>query len=392
MEEKTTKLLADLSAKTGRPLSDLQKMFTDESAKFKASVPGQTEAFYEDAGRRRVYILVKAELKSPAKPYDLLILGASSWIDTTVGEMEEKNALYANEATRAKAIAEKQVYSFNPALEPKRMQIKVGDKVVDVPDGTPLDTRPYYVVPDAANNVKGIKNPNYLKPLQHSFLRTIVGFGRPSVGGALKLVSISASHDQALRDPPKVKQTVRVRLTLKDDRANMYVCNSVRNSSYEPIEMPELKGYDDAKICALLDSAPSIIHPTLSDLMEWQKNNEKDGRRLAVFTGDVSRVMREPTSAGSYLVVIEDTSALDLEAEGTPIWVPKELAAQLDFGNGSKVVGIARTNIGPGYNQETRSLDNNIERVQLNAVALFADPVYRTSPEEENVLEGEEVK
>ena len=390
MEEKTKQLLTEWSAKVGRPLAELESAFAEYVKSYMQQIPGKTAEFYEDVARRKIFLDIKADIVSPAKPFDFIVLGFSTKVDGSANEREEKQQLWNNPNTRTQAVAEGKVYQYDPAKGP-RMQMVVEGKKVDVPDGTPLDTRPWMIPPNENKGIKGRKNPRFGKPLEVSFFRNLVGFGRPAIGGKNKLIGIMASRDVADLEPPKGK-VVRARLNLRKETDYMYVCNSSTKTKYDPSALPELEP-NVAKICEILETAPPEIHPPLSQLREWHDEHQKDNRRLVVFSGDVTRINREPTAYGSFLVVIEDTSNLDLEAEGTPIWIPSTLEDDISqFGVGSKVHGIARTSIGPGFNRDTGQLDSTIERVQLNAIAIFADPAFRVPPEEESVIEGETVQ
>ena len=399
LEEKTKKMIGEWAARVGRPAEELVKAFDGYFTMYKQQIPGKDDAFYEDVARRKLYLDVKADLVSPAKPYDDIVFGYSTKVDGSAIERQEKQALWNNVQTRAQAVAEGKVYQWDPSKGP-RMQITVEGKKIDVSDGTPLDTRAWMIPPTPEKGIRGRKNPRYGKPLAESFFRNVVGFGRPAVGGKLKLIGLMASRDIADLTPP-IGKVVRSKLNLRMDRECIYVCNSSSRMKYDPSALPEFEPVSDAKICEILatapaydkDTAPNGIAPPLSQLRSWHDANAGDNRRLCVFTGDVTRINRDPTAFGSFLVVIEDTSNLDLEAEGTPVWVPSTLEDQIsNFGVGSKVYGIARTTIGPGFNRETGQLDSSIERVQLNAIAIFADPQFRVPPEEESVIEGETVQ
>jgi len=399
LEEKTKKLIDEWSAKSGRPVAELVKTFEEYIVSFTKSIPGKTSTEYEDYARRKLFLDIKADMVSPAKPFDYIVFGSSTKVDGSAGDREEYRALWNNPQTRAQAVAEGKVYQYDPSKGP-RMQMVVDGKKIDVPDGTPLNTRYWMIPEDKEKGIKGRKNPQYSKPLQPSFFKNVVGFGRPAVGGKLKLIALMANREVADLTPP-IGKAVRSKLNLKQDKDFMYVCNSSSKMKYEPSTLVELEPVTDVKICEILatapvydkDTAPNGIFPPLSQLRNWHDANKDNKRALCVFSGDVTRINRDPTQFGSFLVVIEDTSNLDLEAEGTPVWIPSSLEDQIaNFGVGSKVYGIARTNIGPGFNRDTGQLDASIERVQLNAIAIFADPAFRVPPEEQSVIEGEAVQ
>ena len=381
MEQKTIQSLAKWAEGSGRPVKELEQVLAQYIADFQKSVPGKDAAYYEDATRRKLFLEVKSDIASPAKPIDMIYLGSSGVIETTADEKEEKMALWKNPETRDQAVFENKVS--------KGM---VDSKGNAIPDGTPLDTRQWFTAPNKEKNIAGRKNPNFGKPLQDSFLRPIVGFGRPAKGGQFRLCAIAANNEQAKKEMPAIGSTVRSRLLLKNDKiAFKYVFNTSRRTAYTPIQIPEYPNVTDEVITDILTSAPADVNPGLANLMDWHEKNAEDKGRLVIFEGDVVFIAPEPTANGSIRMIILDSSNLDLNAEGTTVWVPKELAPQVTFGTGSRVVGIARTNLGDAWDRETRQADPSRKVVQLAANAIFAIPAFRVAPEEESVIEGEEV-
>ena len=381
MEQKTTQYLTKWADGTGRPIKELERVITQYIKDFQASIPGKDVAYYEDLARRKLFLEIKGDMNSQAKPIDMIYLGSSGVIETTAAEKEEKLALWKNPETRAQAVFENKV-----------SQGLTDSKGNAIPDGTPLDTRQWFTAPNPEKNIKGSKNPNFGKPLQDSFLRPIVGFGRPAKGGQFRLIAISANNEQAKKEMPTIGSAVRTRLLLKNDKiAFKYVFNTSRRTAYTPIQLPEYPNVTDEVITDILTSAPTEVNPGLANLMTWHEKNADDKGRLVIFEGDVVFIAPEPTANGSIRMIILDSSNLDLNAEGTTVWVPKELAPQVTFGTGSRVVGIARTNLGDAWDRETRQADPSRKVVQLAANAIFAIPAFRVAPEEESVIEGEEV-
>lgn len=373
--------LGEWAAKLGVPVTELQAKVTAYENTFRTAMPGQTDQFYKETAIRRVFLDVKSELASPAKPFDMISLGASGIIPINRNEIAEKKALYADETKRAQAIAEGKVAGEN----------KLDKKGEVIPLGTPLDTREYFVPPDPNKpGDKGSRNPNYGYELKPQYLRTTVGFGRPAKGGQAKIVVITSSNEQAMKPIPPAKQTVRARLNEKRDSDNLYFyyCNASRRTTYMPIKMPEYPNPDDKQICEILQQAPPAINPGLAGLMDWHEANAENKQRLVVFEGDVTFINPEVTEGGSRMVIIVDASNLDFEAEGTTLWVPEEIP--IEFGNSSHVYGIARTNKTNAYDREARQQIPDKYVIQLAVVALFADPVLRTPPEETGLIGEEE--
>ena len=382
MEQKTTQYLTKWADGTGRPIKELERVITQYIKDFQASIPGKDVAYYEDLARRKLFLEIKGDMNSQAKPIDMIYLGSSGVIETTAAEKEEKLALWKNPETRSQAVFENKV-----------SQGLTDSKGNAIPDGTPLDTRQWFTAPNPEKNIKGSKNPNFGKPLQDSFLRPIVGFGRPAKGGQFRLCAIAANNEQAKKEMPVIGSTVRTRLLLKNDKiAWKYVFNTSRRTEYTPIQLPEYPNVTDEIITDILTSAPPEVNPGLANLMAWHEKNADDKGRLVIFEGDVVFIAPDPTANGSIRMIILDSSNLDLTAEGTTVWVPKELTKQINFGTGSRVVGIARTNLGDAWDRETRQPDPTRQVVQLAANAIFATPAFRIAPEEESVIEGEEVR
>lgn len=371
------------SEKLGVPLNDMISRYNKIKAQFQTSVPGRTSEWYANTARHRLYLTIKSELRSPAKPVDWISLGMSGAMDVTRAEREAKIALWNNPETRAQAVAEGQVLSTPTTF---------GNKTY--PEGTPLDTREWMQPPDPATGFPGRKNRDYGKPLLPRFIRTLVGFGHPMSGGDFKLVSIMCNADSPEKLPvPPIGKGFRTRLNLRADNPYRYDFNWSTRAKFDPIVIERFEPLNTQKILEILRTAPSSIRSNLAGLMAWHKANEKDKRRLVIVEADVTWINRDPTRFGSYMMILEDASQEDLEAEGTPCWVPLELKGILDtFGAQSRVFIIGRTNIGPGFDRDTRQPLPDVERIQLNACGIFVVPEFRVPPEEETVLTAETVQ
>lgn len=379
--------IKEWAAKLGKSTEEVTTEFKGLRTMFKTSVPGKTAEWYNQTARRRLYLTIKGELHSPAKPFDVIALGYSAAIDVTAKERGEKEELWEDPETREQAVIEKKVYRFNPAEETTRM-VFAGPEKKPVPDGFVLDTRKWMTPPNEEKGEKGRKNPGFGKPLLPRFIRTLVHFGRPIKGGDFKLVSVMCSqgHPSKLPTPPRGK-AVRTRINLRTDKPHQYECNQSTSMRFDPIVIPEFPEINDKVICGILGSAPAALRPTIAKLMDWHNDNEKNQRRLVIIEADATFISQNPTAYGSYMMVLEDESEENLEAEGLPCWVPGELKPILDtFGPYSRVFVIGRTNIGEGYDRETRQSLPDVKRVNLNANAIFVVPDRRVAPEEQAVV------
>jgi len=244
-------------------------------------------------------------------------------------------------------------------------------------NGTPLDIRE--TLPT------GAKNPFYGKPLRPVFVRQSVGIGRPARGGDLKLMILTQMLDQA-KNPPPLGKSVRFlgRMRLQDELH--YQINSVRATKFNPVTLKEFPEVAPQTVVKILQDAPDVYKVTCADLEAWHREHASDIRRVCILEGDVMLIRREPTAFGSYMMVIEDETIMDLAGVGITVWVHEDIKHMLDFAVGSRVIIVGRTVIGPGWNPETRQLDREIERVMVNAFGVWAIPEYKIPLEEERVL------
>ena len=114
--------------------------------------------------------------------------------------------------------------------------------------------------------------------------------------------------------------------------------------------------------------------------------HQGDPERICIFEGDVVFIRSEPTSVGNRLMVVEDETLLDLDAEGITVWIHQDIAHMIDFGVGSRVVVVGRTVTMPGFNRETRQIDRSITRIGINAFGVFADPKFKVPIDEQTVF------
>ena len=399
IQQKTQALLVKCAETTGRPLLEITADYNKLVAEYKAGIPGKDEAYYEDLAYRKINLETRAEKNSQSKPYDLIILNTTEAIDVTKNDKEEKITLYKNEQTRAQAVLEGKVYE-SPRKEDGTIDlaspaIKWADKEhgIVLPDGTPLDTNEWMIKPNPEGKDKraidGVKNPNFGCPIKPLPTSNCIAIGRPAAGGPFKLAFI-VQRNEASKLKPASKSKVRAKLILKEEGDCYMIFNAGKNTRYDPIDIPEFPGeVTDQAIYNFLEGAPQSIAPSLENLAAHIEANKNSKNKNVVFVADVDRI-GDPTPNGSQLVILIDGSKADLEAEGVPMWVSKNETPMLTFGPQSKVAGVARASMGPGYNRETRSIDATIERPQLNCLAVFASPLFRVDPDEASPIAAEE--
>jgi len=335
--------------KTGIPYDELIAKFNDNLATLKKLHPTRPEQSLTMQARYMVYASIKSRMFTRAQPFDIIFLGYNAAMDVTRAQREL--ALQIWRTDREKAIRE----GWTDA------------------EGNPLDNRP--TVPE------GLRG----RRLVPTFLRQSIGIGRPAKGGELKLTITTHIGDQASNVPP-IGKPVRCLLNLRSDEPYRYIANSSKFTKYEPVQMSEFPKVDEKVICDLLLKAPNDFRTTLADLHQWHLKHENDNRRICIVDANVIYQRPDPLPSGSYLLVIEDESMMDLEGEGVTVFVNGELKDMLDFGVGSRVIVLGRTTTGPGFNRETRQLDTSIVRTMINGFGVWAIPEFKIPKEESEVL------
>jgi len=337
----------------GLPVEDLQKKFVKYVEDLRKFHPGRAESFYTARARFLVYKEIKSRRFVRAKPVDGIFFGYWPAWDITA-------------AQRALAT---EMFRTNPDKA-------IREGWTDA-EGTPLDMR--------STLPNGRKNPNYGKPLRPVQLARSVALTRPAIGGPMKLTVVTHIGEQALKMPPLGKP-VRMLLNLRADEPNRYLYNTSVATSYEPIEMKEIPEVNESTICSILLKAPEEFRPNLSELHDWHRRHENDIRRVCIVEVDVVHVRRAPISTGNYIMVVEDESMMDLEAEGVTVFVPGVHKEMLNFAAGSRVVVVGSSAVGPGFDRETRQLDTSIVRPLINACGIWCIPEFRIPLEEEAVI------
>jgi len=359
ISEETKKLLEQWASKRGLPVDEVIERYHAQYALAMSRTPGKSPDWYERVARARLYVHLKAP-RLRAKPWDGIFLGFGPAFDVTARQRAQALEILRTDPERAHAEG-----WVNEAGEPVDMR----------------KTLP-----------SGARNPFYGRPLVETFVRQSVGIARPAEGGDLKLTILQHFRDQA-KKPPPLGKTVRFLANIRADEPNRYLLNTSVRTTYEPITMREFPELNAQKICDLLMTAPNDFRCNLSDLRSWHEKHQDDIRRVVIVEGIVTGVRPEPIpTTGNYMMFIEDESIMDIEAEGVTVWVHSELADQMTFGSGSRVIVIGRSVVGPGWDMEKRQIDRSVERVMINAMGVWPEPEFLIPKEEERVIYGEEVR
>jgi len=337
----TTEKLKKWSEKFGMSEEEMLKSFDDMVEKVKQQHPTMEAKTAEQRARHLLYVKNKGLLRSPAVPFEGIILGVTSKADRMDRKRREARQLY--EINPDKAIAE---------------------GLTDA-DGVVLDDRP---------NLGSRTNPNYGKKLQPFIARTVIGVGKPKKEGAVKLFMLTLTNVQADFEPP-LGEPVHFRAIVKDqsDDNKWFLGSSTTMRGFEPGPVSFIDSWSPEKIFGLLDGAPDVFKVGLDGLIDWVKANENDLNRVCIVEGDAAFVGSEPTATGNFMLVLEEADA-DME-EGVTGFVDPILEPTLDFGRGSRVIVIGRPSI--GVNPRTQN-----EAPTISVYGVWARPEFKVSKEE----------
>ena len=348
IDKATLNRLTKLAEQSGRDLEDLEKIFVEKYETLIAQ--GKSEKVAASQARFMTYRELKGGRYSRAKPVVGVFFGYNQEFDLTQRDRE-----YALE-----------IFNSNPT--------KAIDEGLTNADGIALDPNPK--MPWGANN------PNYGKVLEARYIRQSVGIGKPlDESGPMKLMVLTHNSEQAL-NPPPLGKAVEFVANLRTDEDLRRFYNTSINTVYKETTIEEFGEVDVNTVCGILQDAPEEFKSDLAGLEEWHAGHEADRRRAVIVEADVMYVSPEPMSTGNYLMILEDESTMDYEGEGITTFVHSQIANQLDFGAGSKVLVLARTTMGPFYDRETRSVNPDILVPMLNALGVWAIPEFKMAPEE----------
>jgi len=348
----TMRYLREWSEKTGRPLDELLSDFNKRLAEIRTAHPQLKPEVAEARARFLVYRELKAALRFPgAVTFDVLFLGYNAPMD--VFARRRRDALDLWQRDPAAAVAQ----GFTNSE---------GRPIFKLPSGATID----------------ISEP--------ILLRQCVGIGRPAEGGDLRWVVLLQRRELVNILPP-LKTPVRFTGVKRGEVGFRYSLSMTRLTKFEPVTMPEFTTLDDASICELLRAAPADTRVTCSGLREWHNRFQGDRERICVVEGDAVFIRPEPTAIGNQLMVIEDETMMDLEAEGITVWIHQGISNMLDFGAGSRILVIGRTTTMPGWDRATRQIDRSVTRIGINAMGIYADPLFKISPTEATVFRPEVV-
>lgn len=324
-------------------LEQIKAIFEREYNKQKDLHPDKGEALWENRARFFAYKEVKGSKFSSAKTMKGVVLAYAEEYDLTSNKREFAKEMY--QTNRKKAI----------------------DNGLTAADGTVLDNQKEFPWGD--------ENPNYGKPLEERWIRNYVALSRPAVDGDLKL-ELGVAKDEKALEVPKLGTPLEYRIIVDEDGENFRKTKTIKSTMFTETTMEELPVVDEAAIYELLQSAPAEVSPELNDLMDWIDSHEDPAQRVVVEV-DVMYIRDEPMTNGNYFMAVTDDSLQMTGKDDVSAFVSKQLASMMDFGEGSRIMVIARPSKSNYYDRETKSVDATVKVPVLNVEGIWVNPEFR---------------
>ncbi len=303
------------------------------------------EEQHQQRALKRLALVYKKQLRSPAVHFEGIVIGLGDCIDTTARQKREAVELYRADP-----------------------QTAINERITSE-SGVPLDTRKEWST--------GRANPRYGKPLpENNFLRNIWGIVTKTQSNEQPkffqmVISGEAATDETL---PIFKPVKFMAIDKSLEGSEEYKLNFSTLTKFvveEGLQLPQFR--------ELIENYIGITK--LSELENYHDAMKDDYNRLVVVEADVSALNLEPNSFGSRIMFVEDGDAAleDLETTGLTCWLPERI--NVDFAEGSKVLVTGRTAQGKKRDDDG-NLTEELRDVTLNVYGLYPIPEYKIDLQE----------
>lgn len=293
----------------------------------------------EEQLARRAYVTVsglfKRDLRSPAKFFEGIVIGAGP-IFNMVGQAREE-ALALWQTDREKAIKE----GFTDA------------------EGRPLDRREQFA--------SGRKNPEFGKPLpEERNIQNAVGVAAPK-GGDIKFFRLVLGENLAGKVKIPLNTPVMFRANIPDTQEdpNMYRLNPYAHIEFQETENPEIPPAEEIYESEYLEK----YRVPLGELPDFHKIHGRDPQRFLATVGDVAFIDEAPNPTTGSLRIVLDDETLPEEHDGFAAWVTPHLQGMIDFDMGSRIYAC-------GSSASTEFRDRG-EVWMINLFGFFAIPRFK---------------
>lgn len=310
-----------------------------------------TEDQQQDRALKRVALMYKKQLKSPAVGFEGTIIGAGDAVNIVARARKEAQELFRQDPQSAVV------------------------QGITNEAGEPLDTRRAWA--------SGQENRNFGKPLpETNYIKNVFGIAlKTKDQGEPKFFSMTINGDRALEDIPVFKSVRFMAIDKSEEGSTAFKLNASTFTNF--IEDPTL---NLPKYETLLKNCCSGSMVELSDLAAYHAQNKDDYNRVVIATGDVSMLNLQPTSMGSRIMILEDMKNIeDLDSNGVTCWIPA--SCEIDFAEGSKVMVVGRTAQGK-KKDEAGNQTEELGDVTINVYGIYPIPEFKiASPETEEISE-----
>lgn len=353
MNKQLSEYIKEWSQKLSIPEKDIDRDFQTFLTEENEIHKDLSEDDRKQRALKRLALLYKKQLKSPAVGFEGIVIGLGDCNDIVAKQKREAIELFKKDPQQA-----------------------VSQGFVDE-NGVPLNTLSVFK--------DGRKNPGFGKPLpEHNYLRNVYGIAIKSnvVNDEPKFFSMGFSGEKAQSDNIPMFTPVRfmaIDKTPKETEDVMYVLNQSSFTSInedKDLKLPEFEG--------LLKATPYFTE--IKDLLDFHNANKDNFNRVVITEGSVSSLKLEPTSVGSRVITIEDEDLAleDIEAHsGVTCWVP--LRTNIDFAEGSKILVVGRTSQG-NKKDDAGNKTEELGDVTINVYGLYALPDFKIELPELEVL------
>ena len=243
----------------------------------------------------------------------------------------------------------------------------------------------------------GDVNKRYAKPLPKEEWRLRAHFIGSKDGADWQYWSVQLKGEAANKFSVETYRLVHLYGIFNDERSAMY---GIKNKTLPSLTYNDILDEDDERYHSdavdMEDMIATHMTEYVADLMELESYhemiNQQQGLRLVVTDGIVSSMnLQVNEKTGNRVIWIEPVDANygfedeDIP-ESTPIWVPSHV--NLNFGVGSDVIVIGRTNQTQKKDSEGVPIDGEYNPVSINLFGVYARIAMGTTPEE-TVLEDD---
>ena len=363
-------LLAKLSEKLGIPIEEIKTEFEAviQETKGLALYKNATDEQIRSVARGRFSMRKQRELLSNAIPWEGTIIGVGDLIDTVATQKRLTEAAF-------KADPMKTIKGWNYESRP----------VLANAEGKPL-----YPKTDANEKMHRVG-----KPLaEHSWLRTIYGFGRPidpktKQPGVPAPFTLAVNGKEAIdvKNVP-VMQPIKFKALNKtndeDRKAGVYRINFSAFSKFEvaSLDLPQIE--------EVLRSITTHFIP-LVELDEYHTKNQDVPTRWIITEGNVANLNLEPNAkTGNMMMLLTDESLMFAgeDKRAVACWIPTDRPITIDFGVESRILVVGKTSRGKARDEITGEKTDEPGDVMINVYGVYAPEMFKVSPEVQPVTEA----